>query len=370
MAQPEAVEAPPARRRWAALTGIEAARTAVASAPASVRTKLLVAFLVIAALLVLVAVLGLRVLGQANARVERLGTLQARSSQYQALSGVRHRSATGARGARYRPTRHERLHRRKTAQGGQRWVLVDDAVLSRSRRSSSAPTRRSSSASCRRPPTSARSTGSASTTAGSTVRSARITALDRERRHGLPGPVLAGRRDDADNDLHAARASASQISTSAETTALIAAEPQRLRLLTRSLRRRRGDQRRARPRPRASSSRGRSSARSSAPRRGSRRSPRATSPGRSTSEPGRARLARREREPHERRAAAAVRRARDGEPPQERVPREHVARAAHAAERDHRLLGGAAAAAVRRDQREAGGVPRRHPLVRATTCSR
>ena len=52
----------------------------VARAPATVRTKLLVAFLVIAALLVLVGVLGLRVLGQANARVERLGTLQLRSS--------------------------------------------------------------------------------------------------------------------------------------------------------------------------------------------------------------------------------------------------------------------------------------------------
>ncbi len=34
--------------------------------------------------------------------------------------------------------------------------------------------------------------------------------------------------------------------------------------------------------------------------------------------------------------------ARDGQPPQERVPRQHVARAAHAAERHHRLLRGAA----------------------------
>ncbi len=35
-------------------------------------------------------------------------------------------------------------------------------------------------------------------------------------------------------------------------------------------------------------------------------------------------------------------RARGGEPAQERVPRQHVARIAHAAQRDHRLLGGAA----------------------------
>jgi signal transduction histidine kinase len=58
---------------------------AVAGAHANLRTKLLVAFLAIAALLVLVAVLGLRLLGQSNARVERLGNLQLRSSQYQTL---------------------------------------------------------------------------------------------------------------------------------------------------------------------------------------------------------------------------------------------------------------------------------------------
>ena len=42
--------------------------------------------------------------------------------------------------------------------------------------------------------------------------------------------------------------------------------------------------------------------------------------------------------------------ARDREPAQERVPRQHVARAAHAAQRDHRLLRGAARADVRRDR--------------------
>src|SRR5215468_7519620 len=57
----------------------------VAGAPANVRTKLLVAFLTIAALLVAVTVLGLGVLGQSNARVERLDALQLRSAKYQAI---------------------------------------------------------------------------------------------------------------------------------------------------------------------------------------------------------------------------------------------------------------------------------------------
>jgi signal transduction histidine kinase len=53
--------------------------------PVKVRTKLLVALAVIAALLVAVGVLGLRVLGQSNARVDALGTLQVRAATYQSL---------------------------------------------------------------------------------------------------------------------------------------------------------------------------------------------------------------------------------------------------------------------------------------------
>ena len=73
----------------------------VAGVPATVRTKLLLSFLVIAALLVLVCVLGLRVLGQANARVERLGQLQLRSTRYQVLeqSANDMEQALGARSA-------------------------------------------------------------------------------------------------------------------------------------------------------------------------------------------------------------------------------------------------------------------------------
>jgi signal transduction histidine kinase len=58
---------------------------AVARAPVSVRTKLLVGFAAIAALLVLVGALGLVALGQSNARVQRLGDLQAHAAAYNGL---------------------------------------------------------------------------------------------------------------------------------------------------------------------------------------------------------------------------------------------------------------------------------------------
>jgi signal transduction histidine kinase len=58
---------------------------AVARLPVKVRTKLLIAILSIAAPLVVVALLGLRVLGQANVRAEHLGALQVRVAGYQQL---------------------------------------------------------------------------------------------------------------------------------------------------------------------------------------------------------------------------------------------------------------------------------------------
>jgi len=61
-------------------------------------------------------------------------------------------------------------------------------------------------------------------------------------------------------------------------------------------------------------------------------------------------------------------RARGREPAQIRVPREHVARAPHAAQRGDRLLRSAARADVRRGKREAGGVPRRYPHIRAASA--
>ena len=131
MARPEALEAPSAPRRWTALAGMDnRVVRAVAGVPAKVRTKLLVAFLIIAALLVLVGVLGLRVLGQSNARVQRLGTLQLRSSAYETLQtqanelqqelGVRASGDPGA--AALTGAKSQRV-------GGHRWILLDAAIL-------------------------------------------------------------------------------------------------------------------------------------------------------------------------------------------------------------------------------------------------
>jgi signal transduction histidine kinase len=96
--------------------------------PANVRTKLLVAFLGIAALLVLVGVVGLRFLGQANARVEGLGTLQARSSTYNELQTQASmlRQLLGFRnGGDPGPAT---VTGAKSSFGGRRWVLVDGTI--------------------------------------------------------------------------------------------------------------------------------------------------------------------------------------------------------------------------------------------------
>jgi len=129
MAQPEALETPPTRQRWAALGGMKDRLVRiVAYAPATLRTKLLVAFLAIAALLVLVAVLGLQVLGQSNSRVERLGTLQLRSSTYQALEAhaADLQQTLGVRAAGTPPL--TRYTGGKTLQGGEQWKLADLAI--------------------------------------------------------------------------------------------------------------------------------------------------------------------------------------------------------------------------------------------------
>ncbi len=97
----------------------------VAGAPASVRTKLLVAFLAIAALLVVVSVVGLQVLGRANARVEHLGTLQLRSSTYQALEAyaIDLRQTLGVRAAGTPAVTP--YTGGKILQGGEQWRLAD-----------------------------------------------------------------------------------------------------------------------------------------------------------------------------------------------------------------------------------------------------
>jgi signal transduction histidine kinase len=86
MAQTQVLEAPPAEpRRVAPRSSGRRALSVRMRVPGSVRKKLLVAFLAIAALLVVVSALGLRVLGQTNARVERLDTLQLRAAAYQGI---------------------------------------------------------------------------------------------------------------------------------------------------------------------------------------------------------------------------------------------------------------------------------------------
>jgi signal transduction histidine kinase len=126
VAQPEVVGARPAARRWS-LAGLESGLVhGVARAPVTVRAKLLLAFLAIAALLVVVAVLGLRVLGNANERVDRLGSLQARSSTYQALAAYATdlRQMLGVRAAGQPGLTP--YTGGKTLEGGKQWVLPDD----------------------------------------------------------------------------------------------------------------------------------------------------------------------------------------------------------------------------------------------------
>jgi len=129
VSQSQAVEMPSGRRRREALAGLESRLArAVAGVPATVRTKLLVAFLAIAALLVLVGVLGLRFLGQANARVGGLGTLQLRASQYRALeadaTNLRQSLAVRAAGA----AAITPYTGGATLPGGRIWVLADQDI--------------------------------------------------------------------------------------------------------------------------------------------------------------------------------------------------------------------------------------------------
>jgi len=78
-------ESPVAKRRSVFGRAVDPIVRAVAQAPVSVRTKLLVGFFVIAALLVVVAALGLVALGQSNARVQRLSDLQSRAATFHGL---------------------------------------------------------------------------------------------------------------------------------------------------------------------------------------------------------------------------------------------------------------------------------------------
>ena len=87
-------------------------------------------------------------------------------------------------------------------------------------------------------------------------------------------------------------------------------------------------------------------------------------------QPRRAGRAGGQRQPDERRAAAPLQGARDRQRAQVGVPGQHVARAADAVERDHRLLAGAPRGDLRRGQREAGRSTSTTSSPRATTCWR
>jgi signal transduction histidine kinase len=127
--QPETLSAPPTPRRRALRVPVHHRFVRlVAGAPATLRTKLLVGFLAIAALLVVVSVIGLQVLGKTNGRVAGLGALQLRSSTYQALEAhaTDLRQALGARSAgtaQVTPYTGGVL-----LQGGRQWALVDLAI--------------------------------------------------------------------------------------------------------------------------------------------------------------------------------------------------------------------------------------------------
>jgi signal transduction histidine kinase len=132
MARPEVLKAPRSRPGWPALIGRDSWLVhAVARAPVRVRTKLLVAFLVIAGLLVVVGILGLRFLGQSNARVERLGTLEERASTYQTIptQASQVRQLLALRGGDL-PGFARLTGAKSSAFGGHRWFLVDRAIAS------------------------------------------------------------------------------------------------------------------------------------------------------------------------------------------------------------------------------------------------
>jgi len=102
---------------------------AVGRVPAGVHAKLLVAFVGTAMLVVAVAVLGLRLLGQSNERVETLGTLQERAAAYGIVqSEVRHvRDLLAQRVDGDFPKMFPELNEDDIGKGG---VLVDQSILS------------------------------------------------------------------------------------------------------------------------------------------------------------------------------------------------------------------------------------------------
>jgi len=131
MAQPDALSRPPVAPPATRLSRADNPLVrAVGRVPVKVRTKLLVAFAVIVALLIAVAVLGLRVLGQSNSRVESLGTLQLRAATYQGLQtqAAQLRQLLALRVAEDSNVTTYLGGSSSSVLGGPGWVLVDQAI--------------------------------------------------------------------------------------------------------------------------------------------------------------------------------------------------------------------------------------------------
>jgi signal transduction histidine kinase len=129
--QPDALAPAPApvalRRRSAADNPLA---RAVGRLPVTVRTKVLVALAMLVALLVVVAVLGLRVLGQSNARGDALRTLQLRAATYQGLQTQSHqlRQLLALRVGQDPSLNAYLSGDASGVRGGQSWVLVDRTI--------------------------------------------------------------------------------------------------------------------------------------------------------------------------------------------------------------------------------------------------
>ena len=131
MGLPDAFGASPPTRRTERGSRIDNPLVrAVSRAPVTVRTKLVVAFAGIAVLLVAFAILGLRVLGQSNARVETLGTLQLRAATYQSLQTQARqlRQLLALRGAQDPNLSLYIPGSASNSFAGRSWALVDEGI--------------------------------------------------------------------------------------------------------------------------------------------------------------------------------------------------------------------------------------------------
>ena len=131
MARSDALRGPPVAQHGQAPSRADNPLVrAVARIPWKVRTKLLVAFVGIVALFVVVGALGLRALGQSNARVERLGTLQLRVATYQGIQtqAQQLRQLLGLRVGANNPNFNTYNGLSSPVRGGRSWTLVDQTI--------------------------------------------------------------------------------------------------------------------------------------------------------------------------------------------------------------------------------------------------